>query len=158
VLDRVPQKKQAQVTVWLRELMYAPTREKAVEQKGKFQLWCEGQGFGEAGRLLEEDWERLVAYYDLPKDHWKHLRTTNPVESPFAAVRLRTTAAKRYKRVENASAMIWKLLLAAEQTFRKVNAPELMAKVAAGATYVNGIRRWPQATQDQAAQVCLHTC
>jgi hypothetical protein len=74
-----------------------------------------------------------------------------PVESPFASVRLRTTAAKRYKRVENATAMIWKLLLVAEQTFRKVNAPELMAKVAAGATYVNGIRSWPQATKDQAA-------
>jgi len=151
VLDRVPQKKQAQVVVWLRELMYAPTREKATEQKEKFAQWSQGQGFGEAGRLLDEDWERLVAYYDLPKDHWKHLRTTNPVESPFAAVRLRTTAAKRYKRVENATAMIWKLLLVAEQTFRKVNAPELMAKVAAGATYVNGLRSWPQTTQDQAA-------
>lgn len=151
VLDRVPKTKQAQVLVWLRELMYAPTREKADEQKGKFQLWCEGQGLGAAGRLLDEDWERLVAYYAYPKDHWKHLRTTNPVESPFASVRLRTTAAKRYKRVENATAMIWKLLLVAERTFRKVNAPELMARVAAGATYVNGVRSWPQATQDQAA-------
>jgi putative transposase len=141
VLDRVPTKKQPQVKIWLRDLMYAPTREKAVEQKGKFQNWCEQQGLGEAGRLLEEDWERLVAYYDYPKEHWTHLRTTNPVESPFAVVRLRTTAAKRYKRVENASAMIWKLLMVAEQSFRKVNAPELMAKVAAGATYINGGRR-----------------
>jgi putative transposase len=141
VLDRVPTKKQPQVKIWLRDLMYAPTREKAVEQKRKFQHWCEQQGLGEAGRLLEEDWERLVAYYDYPKEHWTHLRTTNPVESPFAAVRLRTTAAKRYKRVENATAMIWKLLLVAEQSFRKVNAPELMTKVAAGATYINGGRR-----------------
>jgi putative transposase len=144
VLDRVPKKKQAQVLVWLRELMYAPTREKADEQKGKFQLWCEGQGMEAAGRLLDEDWERLVAYYAYPKDHWQHLRTTNPVESPFASVRLRTTAAKRYKRVENATAMIWKLLLVAERRFRKVNAPELMAKVATGATYVNGIRTWTE--------------
>jgi putative transposase len=151
VLDRVPTKKQAQVKVWLRELMYAPTREKALEQKEKFQAWCVGQGFGEAGRLLEEDWERLVIYYDYPKDHWVHLRTTNPVESPFASVRLRTTAAKRYKRVENASAMIWKLLMVAEQTFRKVNAPELMARVASGATYVNGKRSWTQAPEEKAA-------
>lgn len=151
VLDRVPKKKQAQVAVWLRELMYAPTREKADEQKGKFQQWCAEQGVEAAGQLLDEDWERLVAYYALPKEHWKHLRTTNPVESPFASVRLRTTAAKRYKRVENATAMIWKLLLVAQQSFRKVNAPELMAKVAAGATYVNGLRSWPQTTQDQAA-------
>jgi transposase-like protein len=151
VLDRVPKKKQEQVKVWLRELMYAPTRERADEQKGKFQFWCAGQGFGEAGKLLEEDWERLVTYYDYPKDHWVHLRTTNPVESPFASVRLRTTAAKRYKRVENATAMIWKLLLVAEQTFRKVNAPELMASVAAGATYVNGKRSWTQAQEEKAA-------
>jgi transposase-like protein len=151
VLDRVPKKKQAQVAVWLRELMYAPTREKADEQKGKFQRWCEGQELEAAGRLLDEDWERLVAYYGYPKEHWKHLRTTNPVESPFASVRLRTTAAKRYKRVENATAMIWKLLLVAEQTFRKVNAPELMAKVAAGATYVNGVRSWPEPQGGQVA-------
>jgi putative transposase len=144
VLDRVPTKKQAQVLVWLRELMYAPTREKADERKEKFQHWCEGQGMGAAGRLLDEDWERLVAYYAYPKDHWKHLRTTNPVESPFASVRLRTTASKRYKRVENATAMIWKLLMVAEQSFRKVNAPELMAKVASGASYVNGIRSWKE--------------
>jgi putative transposase len=151
VLDRVPKKKQAQVVVWLREVMYAPTREKAVEQKEKFQNWWEPQGLGEAGRLLDEDWERLVAYYDYPKEHWKHLRTTNPVESPFAAVRLRTTAAKRYKRVENATAMIWKLLMVAEKSFRKVNAPELMAQVAAGATYINGGRQRGKHDQEKVA-------
>lgn len=141
VLDRVPTKKQAQVKVWMREMMYAPTREKAEEQKGKFANWCKQAGLEDVGGLLEKDWERLVAYYDYPKEHWTHLRTTNPVESPFAAVRLRTTAAKRYKQVANATAMIWKLLQVAEQSFRKVNAPELMAPVAAGATYVNGGRQ-----------------
>ena len=68
--------------------------------------------------VLEDDWERMVAFYDFPEDHWKHLRTTNVVESPFAAVRLRTTAAKRFKRVESATALIWKLLLVAEKRFR----------------------------------------
>jgi len=151
VLDRVPTKKQSQVGVWLREIMYAPTRERAVEKKERFQRWCQEQQLGEAGRLLDEDWERLVAYYDYPKDHWKHLRTTNPVESPFAVVRLRTMAAKRYKRVENATAMIWKLLMVAERSFRKVNAPELMRKVAAGATYVNGIRCWTEPKGEKVA-------
>lgn len=151
VLDRVPKTKQAQVTVWLREVMYAPTREKADEKRKAFVKWCVGQELEAAGKVLEEDWERLVAYYEFPKDQWVHLRTTNPVESPFAAVRLRTSAAKRYKRVENATAMIWKLLLVAEKSFRKVNAPELMASVASGATYVNGIRSWPQATEEKAA-------
>ena len=52
--------------------------------------------------VLEDDWERMVAFYDFPEDHWKHLRTTNVVESPFAAVRLRTTTVKRFKGVESA--------------------------------------------------------
>lgn len=80
-----------------------------------------------------------LPFFDYPKEHWTHLRTTNPVESPFAAVRLRTTAAKRYKRVENATALIWKLLCVAEKTFRRLNAPHLVAAVAAGAKYVDGI-------------------
>jgi putative transposase len=65
---------------------------------------------------------------------------TNPVESPFAAVRLRPAAAKRYKKVENATAVIWKTLLIAAQTFRRRGAPELLAEVAEGVTYVDGVR------------------
>ena len=73
-----------------------------------------------------------MTFYAFPKEHWKHLRTTNVVESPFAAVRLRTAAAKRFKKVENATAVIWKTLLVAEQTFRRLDAPELLAEVAEG--------------------------
>ena len=50
-------------------------------------------------RALERDWERMVTFHHFPREHWQHLRTTNPLESPFAALRLRTDAAKRYKRV-----------------------------------------------------------
>ena len=50
----------------------------------------------------------MVSFYQFPKEHWRHLRTTNPIESPFAALRLRTDAAKRYKKVENATAVIFK--------------------------------------------------
>jgi putative transposase len=93
-----------------------------------------------------------VTFYQFPKAHWKHLRTTNPIESPFAAVRLRTTAAKRFKRVENATAVIWKTLLVAEQTFRRLDAPELLAEVAEGVTYVNGVRVKPsQPTAEEKA-------
>ena len=82
----------------------------------------------------------MVTFYAFPKAHWKHLRTSNPVESPFAAVRLRTSAAKRYKKVDRATAVIWKTLLIAEQTFRRLDAPELLREVAEGATYVDGVR------------------
>lgn len=138
VLDRVPAKVQGATQVWLRQMMYAETREKAVELKGKFRAWCEKHGWSSAAQVLSEDWERLVAYYDFPQAHWVHLRTSNPVESPFASARLRTSAAKRFKKTENATAMLWKLLMVAESRFRKVRAPELMAKVAAGVRYKNG--------------------
>ena len=81
-----------------------------------------------------------MTYYDFPKEHWKHLRTTNPVESPFAAVRLRTDAGKRYKKVPAATALTWRLLLVAERNFRRLDHPELLPEVALGARYRDGIR------------------
>ena len=71
----------------------------------------------------------MVSYYGYPRAHWRHLRTTNVIESPFAALRLRTEAAKRFKKVANATAVIWKMLLVAETKFRKLNAPELLQDV-----------------------------
>ena len=92
------------------------------------------------GPRLEEDWERLVTFYAFAKEHWKHLRTTNVVDSPFGAVRLRTAAAKWFKKVENATAVIWKTLLVAEQRFRRRDAPERLLEVAEGVVYVDGAR------------------
>ena len=140
VLDKLPKKEQPAAKVWLKQLMYAETREQAVALKAKFQRWCEGRGCREAGQLLDTDWERLVTYYDYPQAHWKHLRTTNPVESPFDRVRLRTNAAKRYKKSENATAVIWKTLRIAEKKFRRLAAPELLQGVYLGTPYVNGCR------------------
>jgi transposase-like protein len=140
VLDKLPKKAQAVARALLTKIPYAATREEAERRKKEFQSWCAKRGYGAAGDILNQDWERMLTFYGFPKEHWKHLRTTNVVESPFATVRLRTTAAKRYKKVANATAVIWKTLLVAEQSFRKLDAPELLAEVADGATYVNGIR------------------
>ena len=71
----------------------------------------------------------MVTFYRFPQEHWRHLRTTNVVESPFAGLRLRTNAAKRYKKVENATAAIWKMLLLAEQRFHRLDAPEKLMQV-----------------------------
>ena len=109
VLDRLPQREQSEAKDLLRAVVYAPSRAEAVKAREvfarRYRPW-----YPKAVDVLEDDWERMVAFYDFPEDHWKHLRTTNVVESPFAAVRLRTTAAKRFKRVESATALIWKLL------------------------------------------------
>ncbi len=82
----------------------------------------------------------MVTFYRFPKAQWQHLRTTNPVESPFAAARLHTDAAKRFKKVANATAVIWKMLLVAERTFRRVKHPDLMPEVYRGRKFVDGIQ------------------
>lgn len=140
VLDQVPKRCQEQAKQKLREVVYAPTQAQAERRKGEFQSWAGGEGLERAARLLDADWERMVSYYRYPQAHWRHLRTTNVVESPFAALRLRTDAAKRFKKVANATAVIWKMLLVAERKFRKLNAPELLQEVNDGAEYRDGVR------------------
>ena len=140
VLDTLPKQLQVPARELLTKIPYAETRAEAERQKRAFQAWATKQGVPAAGRRLEEDWERLVTFYAFPAEHWKHLRTTNVVESPFAAVRLRTTAAKRFKKVDNATAVIWKTLLVAEQSFRRLDSPELLPEVAEGVVYVDGVR------------------
>ena len=132
---QAPKRQQDQAKLMLRTIPYAPTRTEA-------ERLCSGgadHSYEAASEALERDWDRMVTFYDFPKEHWGHLRTTNPVESPFAALRLRTDAAKRYKRVDRAIAVIWKMLMVAEQRFRRLKAPELIEDVYLGAQYADGI-------------------
>jgi transposase-like protein len=151
LLDKLPLKLQAEARRRLTPIPYADTRDEAERQKQAFQAWCAKRGHAEVGHRLDRDWERMVTFYQFPRAHWKHLRTSNPVESPFAAVRLRTAAAKRFKKVENATAVIWKTLLIAEKTFRRLDAPGPLADVARGETYVNGVRAVHRRGQEAAA-------
>ena len=98
-----------------------------------------------------------MTFHHFPKEHWQHLRTTIPVESSFAALKLRTDAAKCYKRVDRATAAIWKMLLITEKRFRGLKAPELMNVVYLGAKYVDGISI-EIALEEVAARSYLHTC
>ena len=141
VLDKVPKKEQRQAKLLLTAIPYAQIRQDAERLKGKFDAWCEEKRLHAAAEILATDWERMVAFYSYPSEHWRHLRTTNVIESPFAALRLRTDAAKRFKKVDNATAIIWKTLLVAEaHSFRRLNAPELLTEIAEGARYADGKR------------------
>ena len=71
----------------------------------------------------------MVTFYDYPREHWQHLRTTNPMESPFASLRLR---------MDRAIAVIWKMLMVVEKRFRRLSAPELMKAVYDGEKYEDG--------------------
>jgi transposase-like protein len=150
VLDQVPKRERASATLMLRAMAYAETIQEASRLKAKFRQWCDKKGLEKAGRLIDRDWERMVTFYRFPKEHWPHLRTTNPIESPFAALRLRTDAAKRFKKAANATAVIWRLLLVAEKRFRRLRSPHLLRDVHQGVQYVNGIRHDP-ITQEAAA-------
>lgn len=132
VLDKLPKKAQGLAKVELQRVVYSESLEKAENRRDSFVRWCEERSYQRAAETLERDWDRMVTFYRFPKEHWKHLRTSNPVESPFAALRLRTDAAKRYKKVSNATSVIWKMLLVAEQRFRKLDAPEKMKQLFAG--------------------------
>ncbi len=131
ILDAIPKKYQPEASQLLRAMPYADTQRDCEALKGQFRQryhpLCP-----KAVDRLESDWERLVTFYRTPREHSVHLRTTNIVESPFAAVRLRTTAAKRFKKVENATALIWKLLQVAESTFRTLKGRALLPAVYAG--------------------------
>jgi transposase-like protein len=137
VLDQLPKKLQAEARELLVKIPYAATRAEAEHLREAFAKRY-GRSYPNTATILEKDWERMVAFYDFPAEHWKHIRTTNIVESPFASVRLRTDAARRFRKVEGASALIWKLLMVAESRFRRLNAPELLADVYAGVEFVDG--------------------
>ena len=139
VLNKLPKKEHAQAKLVLCHVPYAETRSEAERLKSSFLTWCHQRGHQAAAEALERDWERMVTFYESPREHWQHLSTTNPVGSPFAALRLRTDAAKRYKRVDRATAVIWKMLMVAEKRFRRLKAPALMRDVWLGAQYVVGL-------------------
>ncbi len=136
VLDALPSSVQAQARRGLREICDAEDRihaEAALERFAKdFSKWPK------ATAKLTGDREALLAFYDFPAEHWIHLRTSNSIESTFAPVRARTNITKGAGSRQAGLAMCFKLIEAAGGRWRRVNAPELVALVRAGARFVNG--------------------
>lgn len=137
VLDDLPKKAQATAAELLKAIPYAETKAECERLRDEFAMKYKKTD-KKAVETLLRDWDRMVTFYSFPKEHWIHLRTTNIVESPFSAVRLRTDASRRYKRVESAKAIIWKMLIVAQKTWRKLNAPELLPLVASGVKFKDG--------------------
>ena len=112
-----------------------------------------GAKFPKAAAKITDDAEQLLAFYDYPAEHWVHLRTTNPIESTFATVRHRSKVTKGPGSRAAGLAMAFKLIEAAQDRWRAVNAPHLVALVRAGATFTNGklIERPGEKAQPEAA-------
>lgn len=136
VLDALPASVQAAAKRALREIWDAEDRSHAEQALDAFALgfakWPKAVG------KLSSDREALLAFYGYPAEHWIHLRTSNPIESTFAPVRARTDLTKGPGSREAGLAMCFKLIEAAEGRWRRVNAPELVALVRAGAKFVKG--------------------
>ncbi len=137
VLDAMPKRIRAEAAEYLKKIPYARTKQECQRLRDQFAARYRGD-YPKAVEKLLSDWDRMVTFYSYPKDQWVHIRTTNVVESPFSAARLRTDAAKRFKKLDSATAMLWKLLQVAEKTFRSLNSPGLLQDVYAGKQFENG--------------------
>ena len=108
-----------------------------------------GPKYDKAAACLTKDREALLAFYAVPAEHWKHVRTTNPIESTFATVRLRTDKTKGCLSRQTALAMVFKLAKSAERHWRRLDGTERLAQVIAGVRFRDG--EPVQATEEQAA-------
>ncbi|HSW61916.1 MAG TPA: transposase, partial [Dissulfurispiraceae bacterium] len=138
VLNAFPKKLRFEAAEELKAMPYAETKNACERLRDAFIAKYE-QHYPKAVQTLLRDWERMVPFYWFPREHWVHIRTTNVVESPFSSVRLRTDAAKRFRKVQNATAMIWKLLMVAEKRFRRLKGFELLKDVYQGKEFDDGV-------------------
>ena len=121
----------------IHEMYLAPTRKAALAAYEQF-INSYQIKFPKACECLEKDKEVLFTFYDFPAQHWPHLRTTNPIESTFATVRLRTHRTKGSGSRIATLTMVFKLGLEAQKHWRRLNGPELVAKVITGVKFVDG--------------------
>ena len=138
VLDDLNKKDQPAATELLKRMPFADTKKECEQLRDEFADKYKKVA-PKAVATLARDWDRMVTFYSFPIEHWKHLRTSNIVESPFSAIRLRTDAARRFKKVEGAKAMIWKLLTVAEKNWNKLSRPDLMKSVFEGKKFEDGL-------------------
>jgi putative transposase len=150
VLDKLPRSLQPRAKQALHEIMYAETRATATREIARF-TQAYGAKYPKAVASLTVDQDRLLAYFDYPADHWKHLRTTNPIESTFATVRLREGVTKGAGSRTAGLVMAFKLLQVAEGHWRCIDAAELVPLVRAGVCFEDGVQVEPQKTRKKSA-------
>lgn len=139
VLDKLPKRLQERAKDQLHEIMYAPDRDTALKEMKTFKEEYEPK-YPKAVASLTDHQEQLLTFLDYPAEHWVHLRTTNPIESSFSTVKARTKKTHGAGSRKAALAMAFKLSQSAQQRWRRVNAPHLVAAVLAGVKFKDGCR------------------
>src|SRR3954465_11761309 len=154
VLNKLPKSLQAKATRALQDIWMAETKKEAL---AAFDAFVETYGvkYDKAVACLAKDRDALLAFYDFPAEHWKHLRTTNPIESMFATIRHRTVRSKGCLSNKTALAMVFKLAQAAEKSWRRLDGHHHghhhLPKVIRGVTFTNGIEDVSRDAQPAAA-------
>ena len=139
VLNQMPKSLQAKAKGHLQDIWMAETRADA-EKAFDFFIDAYGAKYHKAAERLIKDRERLLSFYDFPAEHWKHIRTTNPNESTFATVRLRTAKTKGCLSRKTALAMVYKLILSAKRKWRKLDGSNQLAEIIEGVPFKDGIK------------------
>ena len=138
VLNKLPKSLQAKAKRALQDIWMAETKKDAEAALDAF-VETYGIKYDKAVECLTKDRDALLAFYDFPAEHWKHLRTTNPIESTFATVRHRTVRSKGCLSNKTALAMIFKLAEAAEKSWHRLDGHNQLPKVILGVKFNDGI-------------------
>lgn len=144
VLDKLPKSAQKKAKSYIQEIWMAETKEEA-EKAFDYFIEAYGAKYPKAAECLEKDREDLLTFYDFPAEHWIHLRTTNPIESTFATVRLRTAKTRGCLTRDTMLTMVFKLTCSAQKRWRRLNVPERLADVITGVNFVNGVKQKKEA-------------
>jgi transposase-like protein len=149
VLNKLPKSLQGNARQDLREIWLAPDRLTAAAALATFEAKYTPK-YDRAVACLAKDREALLAFYDFPAEHWDHLRSSNPIESVFATVRHRTVRTKGALSQETARLMVFKLVMAAARTWRRLKGENQLPKVIEGVTFKDGIEVTAADAQDAA--------
>jgi len=140
VLNQMPKSLQAKAKGHLHDIWMAETKANA-EAAFDFFIQAYGVKYDKATERLVKDRERLLTFYDFPAEHWKHIRTSNPIESTFATVRQRTVKTKGCLSRKTALAMTFKLILSAKRKWRKLDGSSQLAELIEGVPFKDGIKQ-----------------
>ena len=138
VLNRLPKSLHAKAKSALQDIWMAETKEDAIAAFDAFRETYRIK-YEKAVDCLTKDRDALLAFYDFPAEHWKHLRTTNPIESTFATVRHRTIRSKGCLSNQTALAMVFKLVEGAQKSWRRLDGPNQLPKLIRGVKFADGI-------------------
>jgi transposase-like protein len=150
VLNKLPKSLHAKAKRSLQEIWMAETKRDAITALDAF-AQSYAPKYEKAVACLTKDREALLAFYDFPAEHWKHLRTSNPIESTFATVRHRTIRSKGCLSNNTALAMVFKLVEGAQKSWRRLDGHNLLPKLIQGVTFIDGIEAVRQDVQTAAA-------